>query len=421
MLPTVTGCTPWNEDETVGFVEKERVAYWFSFDRDRYVVKYGKGYVMAETTLLTHDFLKGKEEKKEEDTRNELAYLFAPEVKKMVELYEFVSLNTLAEMYALDSLPKVKFRISDSVSVNDMQYAPARLLIPDFPANYQSSLSTVNGEKALLHSKSIVDVEKKVDLYPLPLVSNLPPRVLDSSKVTLFDLDKNNHMFSASLPSECQTMYGNVAGQLIGLDWPWPPGGVSHMHRLSDAIRYSINTEGKMLYKKIREKKGTFSGLKETYLRVTLGESRGESPGIPYVLEIWPSKHGSPIHNHGNAFAVIKVLFGGLTIRVYNKHMKQFNPKESGDKYILSKFDVQAGDVTWISPNWYQTHKLWNGTDDFCATIQCYQYGKNDKLSWPYFDYIASTTVIKEFIPDSDYGFTEFHHKVMAEYLMMDT
>jgi hypothetical protein len=38
----------------------------------------------------------------------------------------------------------------------------------------------------------------------------------------------------------------------------------------------------------------------ETYLRITLGHSLGKSPGIPYVLEIWPKSNYSPMHNHGN-------------------------------------------------------------------------------------------------------------------------
>jgi hypothetical protein len=34
------------------------VAYWYSYDRDNLVLKYGKGYIMEETTILIHDFLK---------------------------------------------------------------------------------------------------------------------------------------------------------------------------------------------------------------------------------------------------------------------------------------------------------------------------------------------------------------------------
>ena len=59
--------------------------------------------------------------------------------------------------------------------------------------------------------------------------------------------------------------------------------------KLSDAIRYSIKTPGMTLYEKLKEKEEQF-----TYLRVTLGPDRRTAPGIPYVLEIWPS--GKAIH-----------------------------------------------------------------------------------------------------------------------------
>ena len=43
--------------------------------------------------------------------------------------------------------------------------------------------------------------------------------------------------------------------------------------------RYSIETEGALLNTTLKRK---------AYLRITMGKGRGESPGIPYVLEIWP-------------------------------------------------------------------------------------------------------------------------------------
>ena len=52
---------------------------------------------------------------------------------------------------------------------------------------------------------------------------------------------------------------------------------------------------------------------KQSYLRVSLGVPSGCSPGIPYVLEIWPSGHFSPVHNHGNAFGIVRILHGSIT------------------------------------------------------------------------------------------------------------
>ena len=81
--------------------------------------------------------------------------------------------------------------------------------------------------------------------------------------------------------------------------------------------------------------------------------------------------------------------------------------------------------MVFMSPA--QAHKLQNGSrdaadpaykdpGDFCATVQCYKYGMDDRLAWPYFDYLENTNVIAEFLPDSDFGFFDFQQRVMAEY-----
>ena len=31
------------------------------------------------------------------------------------------------------------------------------------------------------------------------------------------------------------------------------------------------------------------------------------------MLEIWPAGHNSPIHNHGNAYGIVRVLHGDIT------------------------------------------------------------------------------------------------------------
>ena len=127
-------------------------------------------------------------------------------------------------------------------------------------------------------------------------------------------------------------------------------------------------------------------------------------------LEIWPKSNYSPMHNHGNANAVIKVLHGSIRVNVYNKHTKDSKAKP------IKIFDLCTDDVTWIDCNWYQTHQLQNVSDDHCATIQCYNYDSGDTTHWPYFDYISANETIAEFIPNSDFGFHEMRNQVMAEY-----
>ena len=134
-----------------------------------------------------------------------------------------------------------------------------------------------------------------VALYYQPLTHHWSPVVLDSSKASLVDLSSNRYMLSASLPPTCRELYENVMSSNVTLDWP------HSTPKLSEAIQYSINTKGKLLYEKLRQKD---HGNGMTYLRVTIGCHRGSSPGVPYVLEIWPAKSQSPVHNHGNAYAV---------------------------------------------------------------------------------------------------------------------
>ncbi len=85
----------------------------------------------------------------------------------------------------------------------------------------------------------------------------------------------------------------DIAGSRTSREWAWfaaslascarPAGHTSSFPitlRISVPFsRYSINTEGALLHSKLKTK---------AYLRITMGPGRGESPGIPYVLEIWP-------------------------------------------------------------------------------------------------------------------------------------
>ncbi len=373
-------------NEHVGYEQNRKISYWFSYDRDLLTLKYGKGYCMEETTLMTYRFLTGNEVE-DEKVREKLQYLFSPTVRRLIEQYDIEPMKELVERYAAHFL-KDGFR---GCTLSAM-----------FPTCSGNALDTESETLAT----SVIDIEHQVSFSKDPFVCNWSPFVLDSSRVNLFELDDNNFTFSASLPPACLELYSNVTAPNVDLDWSPTPT----KYCLSDAIRYSLKGPSGKLYQKLKSKTDEFGDFSQTYLRVTLGTNRGSSPGIPYVLEIWPTNHGSPIHNHGNAYAVIKVLHGGLTLKIFNKHA------DKPDYPSLKTFDVWAGDVTWISPNWFQTHQLWNSTADYCATVQCYQYGTNDFTHWPYFDYVANTQVINEFLPTSDYTFHEMEAMVMKEF-----
>jgi len=186
------------------------------------------------------------------------------------------------------------------------------------------------------------------------------------------------------------------------------------LHNAVD-IEYSIATPGKWCYECLKDKATEFDkdkpDAKETYLRITLGENNGESPGIPYVMEIWPVGHYSPIHNHGGSSAIIRVLNGSINVSLF--------PFLS-DVPILpfAKADFNKGDVTWISPTLNQVHQLTNldTNKDTCITIQCYMYEDDNTEHYDYFDYIDANSSTQQFEPDSDMDFISFKKIIRKEW-----
>ena len=69
--------------------------------------------------------------------------------------------------------------------------------------------------------------------------------------------------------------------------------------------------------------------------------------------------------------------------RIYNKHL--------GDDHTgrepVQEMTLNKGDITWFSPNWFQTHQLENTTQDFCCTVQGFQYADDDDVHWPYMQF----------------------------------
>ena len=83
----------------VGYEKGRKISYWFSYDRQRLVLKYGKGYHMTQTTLLEYDFLEGLTKDEQEERKKELRKLFSPEFAKVIEQYDFQPHDNLAKTY----------------------------------------------------------------------------------------------------------------------------------------------------------------------------------------------------------------------------------------------------------------------------------------------------------------------------------
>jgi hypothetical protein len=269
----------------------------------------------------------------------------------------------------------------------------------------------LDGENNKLFLESLVSVSgennKIVKIIRDPITKSIPLLVKNTNELTMNDIATGKYMPKANLSLTSQKLYDCIAGKNFVLNTRDFPD-------FTKAIEYSIVTPGSWCYKTLKRKATEFDKNKpnydETYLRITLGENNGESPGIPYVMEIWPVGHYSPIHNHGSSSAIIRVLNGSINVSLF--------PYLSEDDILpFAKADFKKGDITWISPTLNQVHQLKNleTNKDTCITIQCYMYENEDVEHYDYFDYIGAKKN-QPFEPNSDMEFIEFKNLMKKEW-----
>ena len=276
--------------------------------------------------------------------------------------------------------------------------------------SYQFSQENRENYKAFLESIVYVNAYELqiTSILRDPITRQVPLLVKNTEELTMDDIASGTYVPKANLSLTSQKLYDCISGKNFVLNTP-------DFQNFTEAIEYSINTPGKWCYECLKQKATEFDKDKpnydETYLRITLGENNGESPGIPYVMEIWPIGHYSPIHNHGNASAIIRVLNGTINVRLF--------PFLSGDAiepFAIS--DFKKDDITWISPSLNQVHQLKNldTNTETCITIQCYMYENENNLHYDYFDYLDSNGNKNQFEPNSDMDFIEFKNTIKNEW-----
>ena len=243
---------------------------------------------------------------------------------------------------------------------------------------------------------------QKIRILKNPIITDVPLLIKNTCDLTVHDIAENKYLPKAHLNLVAQQLYDCISGPNFVLnngDFP----------EFTQAIEYSIKTEGCWCYNKLQEKSTEFNkdvpNINETYLRITLGCNSGDSPGIPYVMEIWPVGHYSPIHTHANSNAIIRVLRGSINVKLFPYLC---NDSEGVKEFGEKNFDVD--DITWISPTLNQIHQLKNleSNSDTCITIQCYMYGTKNMDHYEYFDYINNDGKKEQYEPESDMEFTKF-------------
>ena len=280
-----------------------------------------------------------------------------------------------------------------------------------FPRNKEEERKQ---NKLLLESLTTIDLFG-LNIIPLqllkdPIMSKVPLLVKDTDELTMDDIANASYLSKSHLSLDAQQLYHCISGKNFILDsYDFPD--------FSKAIEYSISTPGLWCFEKLKDKSREFNkdkpNILETYLRITLNENNGESPGVPYVMEIWPVGHFSPVHSHSNANAVIRVLHGKINVKLFAFLCDE---EDTIEPFIESQF--VKDDITWISPILNQVHKLENleTNTETCITIQCYKYDEKDSTHYDYFYYLDSQGQKKQYEPDSDMDFIAFKEKMKQEW-----
>ena len=273
------------------------------------------------------------------------------------------------------------------------------------------SMTTVSEVQSLIVAggslqNSIVPLQLLRD----PITNKIPLLIKNTNDLTMKHIAKATYLPKSHLSSVAQQLYDCISGKNFVLnDASFPD--------FSKAIEYSIATPGLWCYEKLKEKSTEFDkenpNVLETYLRITLNQNNGESPGIPYVMEIWPPKHFSPVHNHSGANAIIRVLHGKINVKLFS-----FLCDEKDSIEPFNEVQFVKDDITWISPTLNQVHQLTNleTNKNTCITIQCYMYDEIDKTHYDYFDYLDSNGNKEKYEPDSDMEFIAFKETIKEEW-----
>lgn len=240
---------------------------------------------------------------------------------------------------------------------------------------------------------------------PEALIQDSPPLLVDYNELDLSNLQQN-FITWVELPYQAQVLYSKIAGANVVLS-----------QTEIDSINYSLENDGCLLNEKLKNK--TAQNPELGYIRGTFHNRFGNSPGHPFVLEIWPKGSHSPIHNHGDAVAIIKMLHGCLK-------SEWFNPlaQNSSDCVLIQPIKCEylnKGQITWMTPDAYQTHRLSNA-DNRTATIsiQAYSHVDSEIFLDEKFNYINDSypddPTLRAFFPKQDVFIDDMLERVQKEF-----
>jgi hypothetical protein len=103
-----------------------------------------------------------------------------------------------------------------------------------------------------------------------------------------------------------------------------PLGIMNHLYKLKCGKEYkefkpfTTDKNNKRVFQSKEQILDDIYANRAGYIRLELLPHEGLGPGSMAVMEIWPPYHCSSIHNHGDAYGLIKVLSGSIRVQNFS-------------------------------------------------------------------------------------------------------
>ncbi|ERT01560.1 cysteine dioxygenase [Sporothrix schenckii 1099-18] len=134
---------------------------------------------------------------------------------------------------------------------------------------------------------------------------------------------------------------------------------VNHLRRLME--EYDASDEGWMPY--------NFGDASRGYTRNLVDEGNGKSN---LLVLVWSPGKGSPIHDHGNAHCLMKILRGDLTETRYAfPEDNASGTSEPKPMTVTSEKTYHENAVAYMADE-LGVHKIWNKGSDFAVSLHLY-------------------------------------------------
>ena len=114
------------------------------------------------------------------------------------------------------------------------------------------------------------------------------------------------------------------------------------------------------------------------YIRLELLPHEGLGPGSMAVLEVWPPYNCSIVHNHGEAYGLIKVLSGTIRVQNFNElNFKTIKEDKNMREKPFQEMDYSEGQYTWLSEYSFGIHRLVNLHPEVTLCLQAYYHNED--------------------------------------------